>query len=556
MSDRHFAHWPAHCSRHLDLPETNLFVNAEISALRYPNKPYLIFYDSQLSFRRFRDEATAIGGYLEKAAGVKKGDRVLLFMQNSPQFALGYYGILRANAVVVPVNPMNLTDELRHYAQDSGATVAIVAQELYPRIAPLLREGKIKHVVVACYSDYLETPTDLAIPDFIAAPRQNISDKGAVTWADALAAQLEPGPLATGPDDLCVIPYTSGTTGAPKGCMHTHRSAMHTLVSGGRWYAVQPETVLMAVAPWFHVTGMQTAMNGPLFTSNTVVLLPRWDRETAAACVHRYGVGSWTAIPTMIIDFLANPNLDRYDLSSLRRLTGGGAAMPAAIGKRMEEMGVPYLEGYGLSETIAATHMNPEHRAKKQCLGIPSFDTDARVIDPETLRELGPGEVGEIVIHGPQLFQGYWKNPEATKAAFIEIDGKRFLRTGDLGRTDEDGYFFLVDRLKRMINASGYKVWPAEVESLMYQHPAIQEACVIASGDARRGETVKAIVVLKPGFRDRVQAQDIIDWSREHMAAYKVPRLVEFTDTLPKSAAGKILWRELQERERSKAVPA
>lgn len=556
MSDRHFAHWPPHCSRHLDLPATNLFYNAEVSAVRFPDKPYLVFYDNTLSFGRFHQEATLVGGFLENACNVRRGDRVLLFMQNSPQFALSYYGILRANAVVVPVNPMNLTDELRHYARDAGATVAIVSQELYPRIAPLLEEGLLRHVIVACYADYLTESTDLDVPEFIAAPRQALDAPGVTLWTDMLEAGLQPGPLTAGPDDLCVMPYTSGTTGAPKGCMHTHRSAMHTLVSGGRWYAVQPETTLMAVAPWFHVTGMQIAMNGPLYTANTVVLLPRWDREAAAVCVERYRVGSWTAIPTMVIDFLANPRIGDYDLSSLRRLTGGGAAMPEAVGARLERMGVPYLEGYGLSETIATTHMNPEHRPKKQCLGIPAFDTDSRVVDPETLEELPAGETGEIITHGPQVFLGYWNNPQATAQALVEIDGKRFLRTGDLGMVDEDGYFFMVDRLKRMINASGFKVWPAEVESLMYRNPAIQEACVIAAHDDRRGETVKAVVVLKPGYRDDTEAQELIDWCRQHMAAYKIPRIVEFADSLPKSASGKILWRELQQRERTRETQA
>jgi fatty-acyl-CoA synthase len=216
-------------------------------------------------------------------------------------------------------------------------------------------------------------------------------------------------------------------------------------------------------------------------------------------------------------------------------------------------MGVPYYEGYGLSETMAATHLNPPERAKKQCLGIPIFGVDSRVVDPDTLRELPAGEVGEIITHGPQVFLGYWNKTEDTAQAFVDIDGKRFLRTGDLGRVDEDGYFFMVDRLKRMINASGYKVWPTEVESLMYQHPAILEACVIGTPDAHRGETVKAVIVPRPEWRGRIDAQQVIEWCRENMAAYKCPRIVEFVDSLPKSGAGKIMWRELQEREAAAA---
>ena len=217
--------------------------------------------------------------------------------------------------------------------------------------------------------------------------------------------------------------------------------------------------------------------------------------------------------------------------------------------------GLPYVEGYGMSETLAATHLNPPQRAKPQCLGIPMFDVDARVVDPLTLAEVLPGETGEIIVAAPQVMLGYWRDEAATRDAFLERDGKRFLRTGDLAMIDEDGYFFMVDRLKRMINASGFKVWPAEVESLMYRHPAILEACVIAAPDARRGETVKALVVLRAGQTGQVSEQDVIDWGREHMAAYKCPRIVEFVASLPKSGAGKVQWRELQERERTSAAP-
>jgi fatty-acyl-CoA synthase len=554
MSDRHFKFWPAHAMHNLVAPATNLFYNAEVSARRYPDKPFLVYYDTPVSFADLLDEATRVAGFLENHCGVGKGDRVLLLMQNSPQFVIGYYGILRANAVVVPINPMNLTQEILRYVEDAGARTIIVSQELYPRIEPLLGKSTLKSAIVAAYSDYLKRPTVLAVPDFIAAPRLEIAAPGVTLWRDMLASGLRPGLLTAGPDDLCVMPYTSGTTGQPKGCMHTHRNTMHTTVAGMRWFALQPEVTLMSVAPLFHVTGMQGGMNGPLYVGNTVVMLPRWDRNVAAQCVQRYRISSWTAVPTMIQDFFANPDIAEYDLSSIRRLSGGGAAMPAAVAQRLLDMGVTYYEGYGLSETMAATHINPIERAKKQCLGIPIYDVDSRVVDPATLAELPVGEVGEIVTHGPQVFQGYWNKPEDTAQALVDIDGKRFLRTGDLGRIDEDGYFFMVDRLKRMINASGFKVWPTEVESLMYQHPAILEACVIGAKDAHRGETVKAVVVLRPEWRGRADAQQIIGWCRENMAAYKSPRIVEFVDALPKSGAGKIMWRELQDREAAAAA--
>jgi len=216
-----------------------------------------------------------------------------------------------------------------------------------------------------------------------------------------------------------------------------------------------------------------------------------------------------------------------------------------------DHYGLRYAEGYGLTETAAPSHYNPPDATRQQCLGIPYMGTEARVVDPETLAEMPVGEQGEILICGPQVFRGYWKRPEATAAAFVELDGKRFFRSGDLGHRDADGYFFLTDRLKRMINASGFKVWPAEVESLMFRHPAIQEACIIAAGDSYRGETVKAVVVLRPEHRGQVSEQDIIAWCRENMAVYKAPRIVAFVDALPKSGSGKVMWRLLQEAERS-----
>jgi fatty-acyl-CoA synthase len=544
----HFAHWPPGVPHHLTLPQTHLFYNAEVSATRFPDKPFIVFYDSVLSFAQFRDEAEALAGWLQHEAGVQRGDRVLLDMQNSPQWVLAFYAILRADAVVVPVNPMNRCDELRHLVADSGAQVAFFGQELLEEVQPLLGQG-LERVVVATYGDYLTAPTELRVPEFVAAPRAPLDDPRLTAWSSTLARQLRPLPMRAGPDDPAVMPYTSGTTGHPKGCVHTHRSVMSTLVGGTTWFSRTQDAVYLAALPFFHVTGLSGSLNGPLYVGATLVVLPRWDRDAAAALMQRYRVTVWQAITAMVVDFVANPKLPEYDLSSLQGIRGGGAAMPEAVAHRLKELtGLDFVEGYGMSETMAATHINPPQRPKPQCLGIPVFDVDARIIDPVTLQELPQGESGEIVVHGPQVMQGYWNNPGANAAAFIELDGKRFLRTGDLARIDEEGYFFMTDRLKRMINASGYKVWPAEVEALMYRHPAVQEACVIAAPDAKRGETVKAVVVLRPGF-EHLTEQALIDWAREHMAAYKSPRIVQFVSALPKSGSGKVMWRQLQEAE-------
>lgn len=550
MAQRHLQFWPQDVPRHIDVPRTSVHYNLEVTARRFPEKAAIIFYDSPLAYAGLWQQAQSVAGFLRHRCGVKRGDRVLLFMQNSPQFVASFYGILAADAMVVPVNPMNLADELRHYATNADATTILCGQELYPQVRPLLADKSLTHAIVAAYSDAIAVPTDLTLPDSVKAPRAAIDEPGVTLWCDVMAASLAPGLSEAGPDDLCVMPYTSGTTGLPKGCVHTHATVMNTLVAGGAWFRQGQGSVLLATLPFFHVTGMQGAMNGPIYMGSTVILMQRWDRTTAARLIERYQVASWTAISTMVIDFLANPDIANHDLSSLRQMSGGGAAMPEAVAKRMKELtGLDYVEGYGLSETIAPTHINPPDRPKKQCLGIPIFGTEARVVDPDTFRELAPTEVGEIVVCGGQVFKGYWKAPEATAAAFVELDGQPFFRTGDLGYVDDDGYYFIVDRLKRMINAAGFKVWPAEVEAMMYGHPDIQEACIISTPDATRGETVKAMVVLKAARKGAVTADDIIDWARLHMAAYKIPRSIEFVDTLPKSATGKVQWRQLQDQE-------
>jgi len=542
MFTRHYAFWPEGLPKTFPVPHASVYENLARNAARHPERMAIHYYGTDITYGELKRDADALAGYLQQRCGVRRGDRVLLYLQNSPQFVIAYYAVLRADAVVVPINPMNLAEELRHYIEDAGTTVAIAGQELQDRVAV---QPALKHVVYAAYSDYVRAPTDLPLPDFVRAPARSRS------WRDALDAGLAPGPHLAQADDLAVMPYTSGTTGKPKGCMHTHASVQATAIAYLQWRGSGDGAVVLAPLPMFHVTGMQAGMNGPLCKGATLVVMSRWDRDCAARLIERCRVTNWSAITTMLVDFLSNPDLGRYDLSSLKVLGGGGAAMPEALARKLEQVfGLPYVEGYGLSETMAPTHINPPQRPKRQCGGIPIFNTDARIVDIGKSVELKPNEIGEIIVSGPQVFKGYWNQPEATAEAFLEHDGKRFFRTGDLGYYDEDGYFFITDRLKRMINASGFKVWPAEVEALLYAHPDVQEACVIGVPDGYRGETVKALVVLKKGGRTR--PEEIAAWARDKMAAYKVPRVVELVDELPKTPTGKILWRELQERERRK----
>ncbi|WP_213958337.1 long-chain fatty acid--CoA ligase [Variovorax sp. dw_954] len=560
MNRPHYKFWPARLPKSITVPATSLWHNLATSAARYPDKPALVFFGRVITYSDFLAQTERLAGTLH-ALGVKRGDRVVLDMQNCPQLVIAHFAILRANAVVVPVNPMNRAEELKHYIVDPDAKVAITTGDLAAELAKasdaLPADQRLAHLIVTQFTDTFDTDVSgdeapaAAWRDWLLTrhPLPALAGGQAMHWTDALNAGHTPPEHVVGANDMALLPYTSGTTGLPKGCIHNHSSLNHNAFASQLWGLGSSEGVMLAVVPMFHITGTVSLMHTTIVFGGTMVIMPRWDRDVAGRLISRWKVTSWTNIPTMVIDLLASPNFANYDLSSLVYIGGGGAAMPQAIAQRLlDSYGLKYQEGYGLTETAAPSHANPFENPKQQCLGIPYMSTDSRVVDPETLQELPVGESGEIITHGPEVFQGYWKRPDATAAAFVEFEGKRFFRTGDMGRMDEDGYFFMTDRLKRMINASGFKVWPAEVELLMFKHPAIQEACVIATKDDYRGESVKAVIVLRATHQDTTE-QEIIDWCRENMAVYKIPRKVQFVDALPKSGSGKVMWRLLQEAE-------
>jgi fatty-acyl-CoA synthase len=560
----HHAVWPKRLPYALTAPQTSLWLNLQVSAMRYPEKLALVFMGQTWTYAQLLKAAEQIASALRKM-GVQKGDRVVLDMQNCPQLVMAHFAILRLDAVVVPVNPMNRMEELKHYILDPDAKVAVTTADLAHELAAasnaLPSHEGLKHLLVTQFTDVFDaqsvSPEEMpdawrpwlltvhALPELLGGQVH--------AWHDALQTPIDLTEVSATPQDLAVLPYTSGTTGLPKGCMHTHGTIMHNALASGLWSNGTAENKCLGVVPMFHITGMVSVMHATLFLGATLVLMPRWDRDLAGRLISKWKISHWTNIPTMVIDLLGSPNLDTYDLSSLQNIGGGGAAMPQAVAQKLNELfNLKYIEGYGLTETAAPSHTNPPDASKQQCLGIPFMSVDARVVDPETLQELPVGQSGEIVISGPQVFKGYWKRPEATANAFFELDGKSFFKSGDMGRIDAEGYFFMTDRLKRMINASGFKVWPAEVEALMFKHPAIQEACIISTKDAYRGESVKAVVVLRSSHKGQVTEQDIVDWCRDTMAVYKVPRVVEFMDALPKSGSGKVMWRALQEAEMAK----
>jgi fatty-acyl-CoA synthase len=548
MSTTNIAHWPKGVPTTLPPLPDSPYQSLARTAARLPDKVALDFFGGTLSYRRLHEETLRFAATLSRE-GVGQGDRVLLCLQNCPQFVIAFHAISALGAVVVPVNPMNRSGEIAYLLKDTGARVMVAGQEKLDDLGALGSSG-LDRVILAAYADYLPDTPPGGLPADLVAPAVRPEADLYMTWSDALEQGGEAVTLpAPDPDAPSVMPYTSGTTGAPKGCVHRNRTTMPTAVGSALWLGLDETDVQLVSLPMFHVTGMHIAMLGGILTGGRLHLMARWDRDLAIDIVEAGAITTWICIAAMVNDVVNADGLSGRNLSSLRMIMGGGAAMPEAVAARLRDLvGLDYIEGYGLSETSAPVMINPPEAPRRACLGIPMMDVDARILEVGTGALAPVGEPGEIIISAPQVFQGYWQRPEADAETFLTIDGKRFLRTGDLGYRDADGYFYMVDRLKRMINAAGYKVWPTEVEAMLFEHPNVREACVIAMPDDRRGESVKALIVPRtPG--NGADEAEIIAWCRERMSAYKVPRLVEFVDALPKSGTGKIMWRELQEKE-------
>lgn len=549
--------WPRHLPQAIAVPETTLWFNVEVAAKRFPNKAAYVFLGHELTYRELEKQATAIAGWLS-SIGVKKGDRVLLQMQNCPQFVIAFYAIVRADAIVVPVSPMSSANELQHYIEDARPAAVLCTADVAPILVSAI--GNLEtlpppQLLVTNYVDVVGTEGEASIPSELKSIVVKHALPGSATsWLDAINAGFEPGSHDAQPADAVLMPYTSGTTGKPKGCLHTHRSLMPNAVAGATWPQMSASSLSLTVLPMFHITGLVFGVLVNIYLGATAVVMPRWNREVAGRWIASYKITNFVCIPTMIIDMFGSPNYTSFDLGSLLNLIGGGAPMPEAVATRLKkEFNIDFAEGYGLTETAALVLMNPLDRPKLQCLGIPTFGNDVRIVNPDTNAEVEVGQQGEIILCGPTLFMKYWNQDEATDQAFVQFEGRRFFRTGDIGYRDQEGYFYATDRLKRMINASGFKVWPAEVEALLYRHPSVQEACVIGVPDDYRGESVCAVIVPRSNA-DALSAKDISDWARTQMAPYKVPKAVKFVSELPKTASGKILWREVQAKYRSEAL--
>ena len=537
MHNIHFKYWPKDLPKNLEIPDQDIYTNLKNSSLKFPKKKCIIFENLEITYEQLDNYVNKLSFFLTDNLEIKKGDRILLDLQSSPHFIISYYAILKSGCVVVPISPMSVRNEIEHYIQDSGSKVAIFANE------------SLEH-----FSDFIGTElTNSICCDYTFKKSTNSEDKTNenITFLNHILNHQEisnTNKVEVNQTDLAAILYTSGTTGKPKGCVHTHETIMFTLLGAVKWENMHEHSIALSTAPMFHVTGMQHSLNSIIFVGGTLVIMRRWNPENAGLLIEKYKCTHWANVPTMVVDLLASKKNNETDLSSLSNIFGGGASMPEAVAQQLfDRCGIHYMEGYGMTEAMSQTHMNPAGNLRKQCLGIPTFDTKSMVINPDNLKPLEPNNSGEIIISCPQLMKSYWNNKEATDQAFITIDNEKYFRSGDLGYMDKDGFFYIADRLKRMINSAGFKVWPAEVEGILYKNKNIKEVAIISSPDQRKGEIVMAAIVLKDGIQS--SAEEIISWSRENMSAYKIPRKISFMNSLPRSGSGKIQWRELQDLE-------
>ena len=505
----------------------NLAVLLRESASAYPDKTALAIGDTNLDYATTHALSQRFAGAL-KTLGVERGQHVALLLPNVPHFTIAYFGCHYAGTPVVPLNVLLTADEIAYHLQDSEA-VALVAWDGFLKAAEpaFHRVASTRHLIVANAN-----PTDFAAPE------------GALNMA-ALVAMAEPVTElpGTSPDDAAVILYTSGTTGKPKGAELSHFNLFYNAIcSSTKIVHLDPDTVALATLPLFHSFGQTVMQNATIASGGTVVLLPRFEAKTAFDLLESHRVTFFGGVPTMYLALLHHSDADQYDLSSLKWCVSGGAPMPVEVMRAFDrKYNVNILEGYGLSETSPVASFNLIDRPKKiGSVGVPIWGVEFRLVDTEGTIIEANDTPGEIQIKGHNVMRGYWKRPEATAEAIH--DG--WFATGDVATRDADGYYFIVDRIKDMILRGGFNVYPREIEEVLYAHPAVAEAAVIGIPHEVHGEEVKAILVLKAGAA--ATDQEIIDYCREHLAAFKYPRIVEFRDQLPKTATGKVLKRELR----------
>ena len=549
--------------RHLTYPRLPLHGLLERTAREHPETVATQFggavagrcIDAPMTYRNVDDLADRFAAGLQQL-GVRKGDRVALVLPNCPQFVYAFFGALKAGAVVVPTNPLYTVRELHNQLADSGARVVVVLSRLYPQVAEAAIETRVERIVVTNVKEHFAFPLRALFTlarERKEGHRVDISGDPHAMWlSDLLIDASARIPVDVVPEDLALLQYTGGTTGMPKGAMLSHRALIANVTQCKAWHAaVRPGDRILAIMPFFHVYGLTVVMNLAVLNAMTMILIPRPDLGHILLAIQKHRPRFFPGAPRIYILLSESRELAKYDLRSIEWFLSGSAPLPVEVMRRFEELtGGKVLEGYGLTEAAPVTHSNPREGVRKPgSVGIPLPDVDCRVVDIETgTREVGAGEAGELCLRGPNIMDGYWQRPEETAA--VIRDG--WLHTGDIVRMDEDGYFSVVDRVKEMVIVSGFKVYPREVDEVLYAHPAILEAAAVGVPHPSKGEVVKAFVVLRPGAK--ATAQELVDHCRANLAPYKVPVEIVFRAELPKTLIGKVLRRQLAAEDPGVAV--
>ena len=542
-----YRYWPAGVPREMEHPRKTLMKYVENYGLQNSDRVAVNFYGKKISYGDFNRMVDSFAAFLA-GSGVKKGDRVSIFMENCPQFFISLFSAWKIGAVAVPANPLFNGHELAYELADCGAETIVLMDCLYPVLHPVKKKTRLKNVIVTGYRDFLPLDPELPLPAALEVPRQFYPDT--VEMTPVLNRDGAPPAVTIDPSqDLALIIYTSGTTRIPMGAMITHNNMMANTACSAYWTGIHGGTHL-AVLPLFHVTGLIHSLNAPLYAGGTVVLLAKFDTGTVIQAIERYRCTHWVSIAAMNIAVVNHPEVDSYDLTSLQACSTGGAPVPQKIVQRFEKItGSRLILGYGLSETISQVTINPRHHPREGSVGIPVINTEVKIVDFNNQgQEVPQGDPGELLVKGPQVMAGYWERP--VQSAEVIKDG--WLYTGDVARMDQDGYIYILGRKKEMITVSGSGVFPSEVEEHLYQHPGIAEVAVVGSPDNGLGESVKAYVVLKREYENRVTEKDILAWASERMSPLQCPGEVQFMDDLPRTGSGKILRRLLADMARSR----
>ena len=558
-------HYDAGVPATIDYPRLTLPQMLEETARRFPEQTAIIFPGAlgdsgKLNYKELNEQVNRLANALIDL-GVKKGDRVALLMPNCPQFVISYYAVLKAGGIVVAFNPLYSGREIEHQLNDCGAKVIILLSLFYKTVAGLRERTGLRNVVVTNIKEYLPPVSRLLftlLRERKEGHRADIREAGATMSFRDLLGKFPPTPpsVAVDQNDVAMFQYTGGTTGVSKGAVITHRGPLANTCQMRAWAAPvgvkEGEGLILGVMPLFHVYGLVAVMHFAVLTGQAMVLFPRFVTKQVLKSINKYKPYFFPGVPTMYVAINNFPQVKKYNLRSIKACVSGAAPLPVEVQQKFEELtGGKLVEGFGLTESAVLTHCTPILGLRKMgSIGVPVPDVESRIMDIEAgEKEMPMGEVGELTIKAPQVMKGYWNRPEET--SMVLRNG--WLYTGDLAKVDADGYFFIVDRKKEMIIAGGYNIYPREVEEVLYEHEKIKEAVCYGVPDAYRGETVKVAIVLKEG--QTATPEEITEYCRTKLAKFKVPKMVEFRQELPKSPIGKVLRRVLVEEEKKKAKP-